>query len=375
MSALAATIIDEESGLDSICERWDALAVETSKPFCAPAWMLAWWRNARPEAAGLCVVTITEGDRLVGLAPLWANRRSGPGCAYEVLTARLSPPVGPLAVPGREREVAEALTRALATARPKPLLLHLWSRLGSGDVPDRLAEAWPGRRPWRHAEPPNPVPVVSLDGLDYDEWFASRSSKFRQESRRLRRRLEDAGGNFTLAGPDDVDRSLSAFIELHDARWKGRGGSNALIPGLRAMLVEAAAELLPSGRLRIFTIEVEGRVIAANLLVAAGEEVSGWNSGFDEHWSRYSPSLQLTLHALADATERGDRRMSLGPGDTDYKRRLADTQDEIANLTLVPRGVAYPMTRLRLVPYQARWSLSRRLSAESKRRLRRLARR
>lgn len=369
---LAATILNEESELDSIYDDWDALAVEASRPFCAPGWMLAWWQNAAPDRGRVRIVTVRDGGRLVGVAPLWAAKGKGWRSDYEALTGRLSPPAGPIAAPGKEQEVAATLAEALATASPRPSTLRLADRIGPGSMVDRLLDVWPGGRPWLHMTPPLPVPIVSLSGLDYESWLGSKSSKFRQESRRRRRRLADAGGRFELAGMSDLDRALDAFIELHGARWRERGGSNALVPGLRGMLTDAAQRLLPSERLRIFTIEAEGRTIAATILVAAGRQVSGWGSGFDESWGRYAPSVLLLLHSLADAAERGEDCMELGPGDMDYKRRVADRQKEMAIVTLVPPGATYPLARLRLLPHQARWGISRRVSPEAKLRLRRL---
>ena len=373
--AMVTAIIEDGEDLIPLRDQWDRLAVETSRPFCAPAWMLAWWRHARPRGAVARTVTVVDDGRLVGIAPFWAPRGGRLSSGYEVMAARLSPPAGPLAAPQREKDVAAAMVRALTALRPRPSWLRFDDWIGTGGLGGCLVEGWPKRRPWVYSIPPEPVPSVSLGGLGYEDWIATKSSKFRQETRRLRRRLDDSGARFMSAGLDEVDRSLDAFIELHRARWEGRGGSNALVPGIREMLGEAARELVPSGRMRVFAIEVEEQVIAVNILVAAGEEVSGWNSGFDQGWSRYSPSMLLTLHAVADAAERGEARVSLGPGGMGYKLRLADGQKEITTLTLIPRGASYPLTRLRLAPYQMRWALSRQLSPDAKLRLRRLARR
>jgi CelD/BcsL family acetyltransferase involved in cellulose biosynthesis len=369
---LATKVIEGEGDADAVRQEWDDLAVAASRPFCAPAWALAWWRNAAPAGGEMRIVTARDGERLVGLAPLWADG-SGRRARYETMAAHLSPPAGPLAAPGREGEVAEALSAALAEAAPKPASLRLEDQVGEGRIADRIAESWP--RAWVHAAPPAPLPIVVLDGHDYESWLATKSSKFRQETRRLKRRLDDAGGEFELVGGDGVERAVAAFVELHGARWEDRGGSNALVPGIREMLAEAARELLPNGRLRIYAAGVEGRIIAVNILVAAGEEVCGWNSGFDPEWGRYSPSLLLTLHALADAAGRGEKRLSLGPGGGAYKRRMADAEEEVGVLTVVPRGSGYLRTRLGLVGHQVRWGLSRRLSPDAKQRLRRLARR
>ncbi len=372
---LTTEIVTDEAQLGRLRAEWDGLAVETASPFCAPAWMLAWWRHARPDGAALRVIAVRDGDRLVGLAPLFARRDRGRSAAYEVLTERLSPPAGPLAAPGREREVATAIGGALEASSPRPSSLRLWSTLGSGDVAATLAEAWPGRGPWLRSAPAEPVPVVTLGELDYDEWFAGRSSKFRQESRRMRRRLEDAGASVELVGAEGLDEALAAFVELHGDRWQDRGGSDALITGLRPMLADAAAELLGEGRMRVYALRAEGELVAVNVLLVAGGEICGWSSGFAEEWARFSPSMQLTLQAIDDATQQGDARMSLGPGEGGYKRRLADSGEEIAALTLVPRGASYLAARLRLLPTELRAAAGARLSPETKQRLRRFRRR
>jgi CelD/BcsL family acetyltransferase involved in cellulose biosynthesis len=372
---LVTEVIEDESSLLEVSVEWDRLAVESERPFCAPAWMLAWWRNVRPDAAELRVVVITDGDQLVGIAPFWTLDGSSRRANYEILAARLSAPTGPLAAPGREAGAAEEFGRALAGARPRPSLLLLEDLAGAEGWDRRLDGAWPRPGPWVLRSAARPLPIVTLDGLDFDAWIAGRSSKFRQESSRLRRRLDDAGARFLLAGPGEVDRALDAFENLHGARWSDRGGSNALVPGLRGMLIDVARELLPGGRFRIFMIEAEGSVVAVNILLAAGPEVSGWNSGFDQSWGRLSPSLQLTLHAVADAAERGEARMSLGPGGKDYKLRLADSQREVAVSRLLPRGLLYPFARLRLAPQQTRIGISNRLSTGTKQRIRSLVRR
>ena len=111
------------------------------------------------------------------------------------------------------------------------------------------------------------------------------------------------------------------------------------------------------------------------LQLAAGGQVRSWNVGFDDRWGDFSPGSQALLYGIEDAMERGDRRLDLGPGAQQYKMRLADSQTEVDTVTLVGRGAAYPLDRARLAPYQARWALSRRLSTETKQRLRRLVRR
>ncbi len=368
-----AVVIDDDAGLEQISGAWDELAVRTGEPLAAPGWMLPWWRHAAPEGAAARVVTVSDGDRLIAVAPLFCERPGRRRARYEVMSAKLAPPASLLVDPQIDEEAIRALARAVRGLTPKPLALRLWDRFGPTGLAGRLASADGGRGSWMHVGSPTPHPRIVLDSLDHEQWLGKMSSKFRQESRRRNRRLEDAGGRFFLAGAEDMDRLIDAFVELHGSRWEDRGGSDALVPGLKAMLAEVAAGLLANDRLRLYAIEIEERPIAINVLLAAGEGVCGWNSGFDAEWGRYSPSMQLTLFAIADCAGKGARRIDLGPGRMDYKARLADEEEEIAMTTIVPRDGAYPLARLRFAPQQLRDTVSRRLSAESKQRLRRLS--
>ena len=71
---LRAEVLEETAQAESIQIAWDALAKEAGKPFCAPGWMLAWWRNARPDRSRLRIVTVLEGQDLIGIAPLFSRR-------------------------------------------------------------------------------------------------------------------------------------------------------------------------------------------------------------------------------------------------------------------------------------------------------------
>jgi CelD/BcsL family acetyltransferase involved in cellulose biosynthesis len=360
---VVAETIDDEDDLDGLAGEWDRLAVACSSPYSSPAWMRAWWRNARPDGARLQVVAVREGERLVGIAPLWRD-----GKLHRVLAARLSAPAAPLSEPGREREVAEAVAGALGGAvRLEGQTVDGWG--------ETFAEAWPGRRPWFHETPPLACPQVRLEADDYDAWLKTKSSNFRSQARRGRRKIEKEGGRFAIVDADGFERARSAFLVLHGARWEARGGSKALVRGIEAMLDEAASELLPSGRFRAVTLEFDGAIVSSQLFVEAGGRLAYWNGGFDESAHRFAPAFQTLLFALEDAIGRGDTFFDLGPGEHQYKTRLADHKEDLRTFTILPRNGAYPIKRARMIPYQARWAATSRMSPDLKARLRRLARR
>jgi CelD/BcsL family acetyltransferase involved in cellulose biosynthesis len=363
LSARAVQSLDE---LTPFRARWDELAVESQRPFAAPAWAIAWWSHLRPAGAQLRVLVFEEGDRLVGVIPLFAAGRSlrpiGGGLA----------PVDPLSVAGSEERIAEEATRLLAELEPRPRTVDLEQHGGSPDWAGMLSRAWGGGRgAWQWVESEVPIPTVDL-GEGFEDWMGEKSSSFRRDLRRNRRKLDDAGASFRFATEETVERDVGEFLRLHRMRLGELGGTSLPSEGIEPMLLEVAAELLSRGRFRLLSLELGGETIASQLLLAAGREVSAWNSGFDEAHRSHSPSMQCLAHALNDASERGERTMSLGPGGQDYKYRLSNSEDCVRSSVIAPRGASYPLVRLRLAPRRARQALASRLSPDAKRRLRRL---
>jgi CelD/BcsL family acetyltransferase involved in cellulose biosynthesis len=366
--SIEGKLVDGADSLGPYLAVWDALARAASQPYCAPAWMLAWWRHAAPPGAHLRIVLALDGPRLVGVAPFWVVRDRLRLARYRLLASGKCSPIGPLAEEGAEGEVAAVCSRVLAGARPTPRLITLE---GGSPWPSLLARTWPGgpMRLLHHGS--EPVPTVSLDGMrSLDQWLASKSAHFRQEMRRTRRRLLAKGATFRLAKtPEEVDRGLDAFARLHYANWAARGGSAALDPAVERMLREASGLLLDAGRFRVWSVEVDGATIAGRVAVAAGGELALWASGFDEAWAKHSPSVQSSLAAIEDAVSRGERRIMLGPGSQQWKYRLADGEDAVESVTLVPTGAMSVPPRAALGAEALRGALSERVPPAVKARI------
>jgi len=315
--------------------------------------MLAWLRHAAPKVKLRAVVAL-DGKRMVGIAPFCAVSGQLGLTQYRLLAAGSCSPVEPLAERGRESEAAAVFTACLAHARPRVDLLSLEGIHASSAWPSLLSAAWPGRRLRGHRELSHPAPELSLGDLTFEQWFASKSANFREQVRRGRRRLEGQGGCFRMSrSAEELDRDLASFARLHRARWSGRGGSEALTPGVERMVHDAAHELLADERFRLFCIDVGGRTIATEVFVAAGGELSYWLGGFDDDWAAQRPSLLGIVSAIDDGLQRGEARCDLGPGGQAYKYRLADSEQRADWLTMAPPGPRAMAAQLTLAPRRA----------------------
>ena len=343
---LVGQLVADEDTLDSLRPEWDALAVAGGRPYCSPSWMLAWWKHAAPPGALLRVVVAFDGPRLAAIAPFWV----GPGrfgvSDYRMLGAGTAARLEPLAEPGLQTEAAAVFVAELARATPRPRLITFEEMAVSSPWPDLLARAWVGwprpaiKRGYRIS-----APVVTLDHASVDHWLGTKSGNFRQQIRRARRQLEAAGARFRLSSDGELGRDLEAFSRLHHGRWEDRGGSAALGANVERMLEQAGGELLPAGRFRLWCLDADGEIVSAQAFVAAGGEVSYWLGGFDERWAGQRPGLTTLVVAVEDALSRGESRLDLGPGGQDYKFRLADSDEVLERIHVVPPGALAPPLR------------------------------
>ena len=369
-----AQLIEDVVEAEAIHEAWDGLAQASQRPFCSPAWMLAWWRNARPGQARLRIVVVRDGGELIGVAPFFSIRALGGINELRLLASRTSVRAEPLAKPGTEEEIAAATVDLLRSVRPRPDLVLFEGIPTTSRWPLLLYNAWhSGAAPFRHRAYPTLAPTLDLRGREYEQWLRSRPSHFRREAFRRRRLLEQRGAVFRLVEDlSEVAGALDSFFRLHHSRWQQRGGSSVLTEGVQAMLLDAALVLVREGRFRIWTITVADEVISAHIFIVAGGEVAYWLGGFDQEWAKYGPAIQSVLKALEHAWEQGNLRMDFGAGAQEYKYSFAEGQDVLESVMIAPRASRYPLTRIQIAPRLVREYASMRMSAGLRNRLNRL---
>ena len=356
-------------------DAWDRLAVDSSKPYCSPAWITAWWTHAAPKDSTLRLMLAFEGGDLVGVAPFFADR-SRFLTRFRLLGARCSSRLDLLARSGMEPVVGSALASSLASMDPAPDVVMFEGISADSPWPALLTGEWPRRSASLIRQFHQPAPSIHFEGRTYEEWFASKSGHFRQGMRRSLRQLQREGGSIRMArSPDELEQGLRTFSDLHHRRWRSRGGSGVLNEGVERMLLAAGKQLVDEARMRIWTVDLNGKPISSHLFLTAGEETAYWLGGFDEGWAHLQPAVITILTAIEHAFSVGDRKMDLGTGAQEYKLRFADGADDIHWILVVPAGPRSGLARTQLLGERVRMAVADNLSPEVKRRIRRARRR
>ena len=348
-------IVDTPDGAESLRGVWDGLAVKAGLPLCAPGWMLSWWRGMAPPEGELRILALRDGDELVALAPWFADRGEGGRRDLRFLGAEFSDRVDVLCTAGREREAAAALRKGILSLGPDLVSFEA--------VPEssRWTRELSGTRLARYENSVIVAPTVALpaDGEGFDGWMASRSSNFRSQMRRMRRRVADRGGAIRqIVDERETGPALDALLAMHAARWEGREHSQLTRPGVRDWLGDAAASLGPD-RLRLWAVELDGELVSVQLFQAAGGEIKYWNGGWAEQHADIKPTMLTILAAIEDGIARGERRLDLGAGTHAYKMRFADGEDPLSWGGLILRNRRWPRTRAELAPRVLRFRAKR----------------
>jgi hypothetical protein len=260
---------------------------------------------------GAGAVLVWSGEarrRLLGFFPARIEKRRY-GLTLPVLVG-FTHSYGPLGLPLVEREAAEPVLAAFLAhvvaekSLPGLLLLPFFPPDGPfGAVLDTVLRR--ARMPCadfnRHQRA---MLAPNADRSTFAEQAIG--PRQRKELRRQLRRLCETGAVlFTSATePAAVERGLDDFLMLEAGGWKGRAGTAAAgQDDLLRFVVAAVDALAAEGKVAIDRILVDGRAIAATIVLRSGHGAWFWKIAYDEAFARFSPGVMLSAqltHELAD---------------------------------------------------------------------------
>jgi CelD/BcsL family acetyltransferase involved in cellulose biosynthesis len=349
----ATELIDSVGGLRSLAEEWDELAQAACNPATSPGWILSWLRHAAGGDIAPRVIAVRDRGELVGLVPLYVSHGRRGVTEYRLMASDFGVCLDPLALPGREWDVAGELARVLAGCDPHPDIVAFGPMCVASHWPAALKASWPGRMPAlvRHHDVQG-APVIVLRESSFESWFASLSSKMRNNLRRSERQFERAGGSSRWSTAETLRTDAEAFARLHAARWRRRGWSRLLDLGSRLpdWIEDVGRDLIAQGRFRMCVLEVDGSPICVDFHLMAGEELSTVNVGWDERYAHLAPPRIAALRLVEGACRWGCRRLRLGRGEHEHKLCLANGNDPVGCTMVMPSSPRLPHAYVSALP-------------------------
>lgn len=343
---------------------WAALARAALEPnpFYEADFLAAAERHLeRGARLRLLIVRDSMDQSLAGLFPLRPPRlREGIlfgafSCyanAYSSLTT-------PLIRAGDAAEILAAAFRFLAGRTDGPQVLHLGMTSETRPFHALLhahaaAAGLPLLTVARHAR-------AAIDtGLSPEAYLALQGAGTRKTLNRRQKQLESRGALEFVTIPGETPGALAAFLALEAAGWKGRRGTAlASRPETRAFAEAALGDHAAHPRLFFECLHLDGRPIAMNLNLVAGNAAFTLKTAYDESVAAFSPGALLDRQSHALAMARGD--VSRFDSCADPGHRIEALWHERETVATLLVGVSARVAPEALVPMAARMQLATRV--------------
>ncbi|HEX5224269.1 MAG TPA: GNAT family N-acetyltransferase [Solirubrobacteraceae bacterium] len=190
------------------------------------------------------------------------------------------------------------------------------------------------------------LPAIEFAGADWNEYLAGRGRSFREQARRYPRRLErhHRVSYRRTTEESELERDMTTFFSLHDARWGTRGGSSLAGERARRFHLDFALSALRQGWLRLWFLEVDGAPAAAWYGWRIGSRYAYYQAGFDPRFSSLAVGFVLMVHTVRAALEEAASTYDMLLGDEPYKARFCNDSRDVRTVTLSRSRAGYLAT-------------------------------
>lgn len=348
-STIRASLTTDDAGFGLLAREWDQLVNESDQRvyFLRWAWNRLWWRIFSPPGSRLFLITCRdEQGRLIGLAPFYLKqcRTAGIPHVREVtfigtgIYARTSEYLDIIARRGYERIVANCVAEFLHSNDE-------WDRLWLDEVPSTSIVL-----PHFQKAMGAIAQVAACSRSHYidaaTDWESFRQTLGRSTRRHLARQMRRFSESFDwrfrrVETEEELAPALDALVRLHQARWtsKGEPGSFAL-PGIEELLRGAARISLAEGRLRLWTLELDGQIVAVRIAFFDNGVVHAIQGGFDPAYTKESLGSVMLGMCIKDCIEDGSvREYDFMGGMDSYKDWWSKSGRETVSLSYLRPGI------------------------------------
>lgn len=315
--------------------------------------MRLWWDNFGHDDRELYIVGGYDGDRLVGIAPLYIENSRRRGLSFRTIQI-----IGGSHCPGPKGGVLSEYLDVLAIPAyselfRRQILQHVSEIKGVNEFSVGLTQqsaAWKAAMAERdgigsyYLRPSERVTSYQADlSGGIQAYLHSLSESARRGLWNKRRLLEHHGQvELEAVNPESINQAFDELNALHRIRW---GAPAFEGPSLR-FHQQLAVVLASRGELQLTKLKLDNRVVSVLYDIAIDDRQYNIQMGFDEAFDRRLALGLLHLgYSIERAASRGIRVYDFlaGTGRTShYKSRIAQTCKELQNVQIL-RGLKMSM--------------------------------
>jgi CelD/BcsL family acetyltransferase involved in cellulose biosynthesis len=315
---------------DQLENEWNALLDEsvTHVPFLRHEYLRIWWQQrggGEWPNAELALVTARQGERLVGIAPLFrAVNRQGQKSLLLLGSIEISDYLDLIVRPADLDAFLAGLLPFLAGSDLGDWeVLDFYNLLDSSPTLSALGRA-ADVMGWNcQSDKLQHSPYIRLTG-DWDTYLAGIDKKQRHEIRRKMRRVEESGAEvkWTVThDPASLEADIHTFIDL----MRQDPEKDAFFARSETMLttmIETTRCAFDRDCLLLAFLEINGKKVAGYFCFDYLNRIWVYNSGIDRGAIEFSPGWVLLGYLLQWANEQKRSEFDFMRGDEDYKYRF-----------------------------------------------------
>lgn len=321
---------------------WNTLsATDPSQSiFLSWHWMLSWLEAYGPRALYTLVGHSANGD-CVGIAPLYLSKWPGHNRrALRVLRligdeTHDSGQLGFVTKRGGGSAFVRTIVNWLSSHRAEWDALEMHCLTPDETLAALLNEIV--RHRWAVREREDSHMVIHLPGTM--EQFRPRLSRGLVKSLEMSKKLlASCDVRFhRCSQPPDADAALKQLFLLHTLRWERREDAGAFADHRRRDFYERlTSSMLESGQLDLWTMNIDGKTVAAEFGLVSGTTRVSMQSGFDPDFWRLHIGALLDERIIEESIRRGVCSYDLMEGEQEYKKRWGAKRQELVSVRCAP---------------------------------------
>ncbi len=323
-------VVTTDAEWSRLAPQWDALrqSVDGATALQSYNFLRSWWKHFGHDKR-LRIITVTNEDKLLGIAPLQLARRRMYRKQYRVLEFLGMPDEldrPHILVPEGDEQVLRLLLSGAGQFSEDWDLIQLDELDSAGWQASCVANWAKQQRLGCRSEPLHPVPFLEKSG-SWEDFVRGKSRRFGKRLRYLRRRVErDHELSYRWShGPGLHAELLDEFFAIEAKSWKAQKGYDVgSEAGYRDFYVELLGTDSSAMRGHIVVQYIDSVPSAATFGFSSGRTYHSLQIAQDSRFDRFSPGTLLEAFEMQWFFENSDlRRYELLGGEGSNKRRWA----------------------------------------------------
>ena len=327
--------IQTEEAFFSLKDEWNPLLEQSAANniFLTWEWISTWWAYfGKKSQPYIFIARNLENNKLIGIAPLHIHTKKIkdlflPHRALAFIGTNNAAPdhLDFIVHPDHEDDIKQHFIAAIQTAKVEWDILDLDGLRGNSSIVSLLTDQTPGKRCFLER-----IESATIQLPDsWEEMESALGKNLRYNIRRYDRKMEKEHPEQVcyqqIKHEETIEKTLTTLLDYGATVRKKHGEKHTLAnQQMRLFHQDLAKSFLEKNWLRLYTLDIEEKSIAALYCYAYNTKVFYYQTGYDLAWSQYGPGRQILAHGVRQAIAEQANEFDFLRGEHAYKEDWAN---------------------------------------------------